>query len=142
MRVDQRFIRIILYTAPLLFVNYLFYLLGLISLLHLLYSMVLYPFGVIFVFFIWRVRDRIIGRKGYVFYKYVYIALGGWITWLVTFFGGALLILYLGVDVRRLDVPLWLSGLVFFVIPWILGGYLGYIWGKKRNFKPYEYKKR
>lgn len=135
--ITHRFIKIILFSIPLLFFSYIFYLLRFISLTHFLYFIFLYPLTSVLTLTIWHLRDRIIERRGYVFYKYVYIGVGGWITWLTTFFGGAFILWYYNINPKTLGVPLWLSGLIFFVIPWIIGGIIGYYWGKRRDFKPY-----
>ncbi len=133
----HRFIKIILFTTPLLFISYILYFLRFISLPHLLYFIFLYPVTAVFTLIIWWFRDKFIERRGYAFYKYVYIGLGGWITWLATFFGGAYILWYYRIDIRGLGIPLWFTGLIFFAIPWIIGGIIGYYWGKRRGFKPY-----
>jgi len=129
--------RIFIYTIPTIIISYLLYLSGYIGFYTFVYSIILYPFFVIFTLFIWMYRNRLIESKGFRIYKYIYIGLGGWITWLITFFGGAFILWCYKIDIKSIGTPLWLSGLIFFVIPWIVGGILGYYWGKKRGFKPY-----
>ncbi len=133
----RKLLSVIIFSFPALILDYFFYVSGSIDFTKFIISIILYPIFILFTLFIWSLRNRYLEGERINFYKYVYIGVGGWIIWLVTFFGGAFTLWYYNINLKTLGVPLWLSGLIFFIIPWVVGGVIGYYWGKKRGFEPY-----
>lgn len=69
--------------------------------------------------------------------RIAFIGVGGWVAWIIAFFGGAFIVWATG-----LPPPDYLTRwptffIVFFVVPWIVGGFIGYLVGKRRNYRPY-----
>jgi hypothetical protein len=64
----------------------------------------------------------------------------GWIAWVITFFGGAFIIWAVKGMPKPGDPPPQYPALIFivmFVVPWVVGGFIGYLVGKRRNYRPY-----
>ncbi len=134
---SRKYLTLLIASFPVLILDYLFYVNGSIDSTKFIISIILYPIFILSTLFIWDLRNKYVEEKRFNFYKYIYIGVGGWITWLITFFGGAFILWYYNINLKTLGVPLWLSGLIFFIIPWVVGGVIGYYWGKKRGFEPY-----
>jgi len=60
----------------------------------------------------------------------------GWIAWVITFFGGAFIIWATGFPLAAY-LGAWSIFILLFVVPWIVGGFIGYRIGKRRNYRPY-----
>ena len=74
--------------------------------------------------------------------KIAFIVGFGWIAWMITFFGGAFIIWAVkGMPNPGDPEPAYLVQLLtfilMFIVPWIVGGFIGYLVGKRRNFRPY-----
>ncbi len=61
----------------------------------------------------------------------------GGIAWCITFFGGAFIIWATGLPPPTNYLGSGPTFIVFFVVPWIVGGFIGYRVGKRRNYRPY-----
>ena len=69
--------------------------------------------------------------------KIAFIGGFGWIAWCITFFGGAFIILATGVPPPTDYLGQTPTFILMFIVPWPVGGYIGYRVGKRRNFRPY-----
>ena len=69
--------------------------------------------------------------------RIAFIGTGGFVAWVITFFGGAFIIWATGLPPPTTYLGPELALIILFVIPLIVGGFIGYLVGKSRNFKPY-----
>jgi len=61
----------------------------------------------------------------------------GWIAWCITFFGGVFIIWATGLPPPTDYLGQTPTFILIFIVPWIVGGYIGYRIGKRRNYRPY-----
>ena len=70
--------------------------------------------------------------------RIAFIGLGGAVAWVITFFGTAFI---MGMPTPADPPPEYsvqlLTFILVFPVPWIVGGFIGYLVGKRRNFRPY-----
>jgi len=66
-----------------------------------------------------------------------FIGFGGAVAWLITFFGVALIIWATGLPPPTRYLGTWPTFILLFIVPWPVGGFIGYLIGKRRNFRPY-----
>ena len=64
----------------------------------------------------------------------LYITLGGGGTWLIVFFGSAFIIWATGLPPPIHYVGFWISYILLFIAPWIIGAFIGDWIGKRRNY--------
>ena len=72
--------------------------------------------------------------------RIAFIGAGGAVAWFITFFGGAFIIWAVKGMPKPGDPPPQYPALIFivmFVVPWVVGGFIGYLVGKRRNYRPY-----
>jgi hypothetical protein len=61
----------------------------------------------------------------------------GWIAWCIIFFGGAFIVWATGLPPPTDYLGQTPTFILIFIVPWIVGGYIGYRIGKRRNYRPY-----
>jgi len=61
----------------------------------------------------------------------------GCMAWAITFFGTAFIIWATGLPPPTDYLGPWPTFILLFIVPWPVGGYIGYRIGKRRNFRPY-----
>jgi len=61
----------------------------------------------------------------------------GWMAWCITFFGGAFIVWATGLPPPTDSLGQTPTFILIFIVPWIVGGYIGYRIGKRRNYRPY-----
>ena len=67
----------------------------------------------------------------------LYIVLGASGTELLILFGGAFIILATGLPPPTHYLGPWPTFILLFIVPWVVGGFIGYLVGKRRNYRPY-----
>jgi len=67
----------------------------------------------------------------------LYIVLGASGTELLILFGGAFIIWATGLPPPTDYLGPWPTLILLFIVPLIVGGYIGYLVGKRRNYRPY-----
>jgi len=61
----------------------------------------------------------------------------GCMAWAITFFGAAFIIWATGLPPPTDYLGPWPTFILLFIVPWVVGGYIGYLVGKRRNYRPY-----
>ena len=69
--------------------------------------------------------------------KIAFIGSFGFMAWAITFFGAAFIIWATGLPPPTDYLGTWPTFILLFIVPWPVGGYIGYRIGKRRNFRPY-----
>jgi len=69
--------------------------------------------------------------------RIAFIGTGGFVAWVITFFGGAFIILAAGLPPPTDYLGQWPTFILLFIVPWVVGGFIGYLVGKRRNYRPY-----
>ena len=72
-------------------------------------------------------------KKFQLFRKVVLIGFFGSITWFITFFGGAYILWATGWPPPTSYLGPWPTLILITVVPWIVGGYIGYLVGKRQR---------
>jgi len=87
---------------------------------------------------VWYVKTRYETSKTMqLVYRIAFIGAGGFAAWVITFFGGAFIIWATGLPPPVAYLGPERSLVILFVVPWIVGGFIGYLVGKRRNFRPF-----
>ena len=114
------------------------YLLGYIDIWRLCRGILVVFVAIPLTYGVWYLRTRYQTTKTMQsIMRIAFIGGFGGIAWVITFFGGAFIVWVTG-----LPPPDYLTRwptffIVFFVVPWIVGGFIGYLVGKRRNYRPY-----
>ncbi len=76
-------------------------------------------------------------KKTQLINRIAFIAGFGWIAWVITFFGTAFIIWATGLRPPTDYLGAWSILILLFVVPWIVGGFIGYWVGKRRDYRPF-----
>jgi len=131
----------IIVCSVLIIAQCILYVLGYIDLSELCGGILIVFVAIPLTYGIWYLRTRYeTSKKIQLFYKIAFIGLGGVVAWVITFFGTALIIL----AVKGMPKPSdpsskypEISLFFLFVVPWVVGGFIGYWLGKRRDFRPF-----
>ena len=133
----------IIVCSVLIIAQCILYVLGYIDLSELCGGILIVFVAIPLTYGIWYLRTRYeTSKKIQLFYKIAFIGLGGVVAWVITFFGTALIILAVKGMPKPSDPPpeysvQLLTFILMFIVPWIVGGFIGYLVGKRRNYRPY-----
>jgi hypothetical protein len=127
--------------SVLIVLDGILYLLGYTALSQL-FGVILVVFAAIpLTYWIWHLQIRYQTTKTVqLINKIAFIGTGGFVAWVITFFGGAFIIWAVKGMPKPGDPPPQYPALIFiviFIVPWIVGGFIGYLIGKRRNYRPY-----
>ena len=121
----------------------IFYLLGYIDLSKLCGGILLVFVGISLAYGVQSLQIRYqTSKKMQLINRIAFIGGFGFIAWAITFFGGAFIIWAVKGMPTSADPPSeypvqLLTLILMFIVPWIVGGYIGYRVGKRRNYRPY-----
>ena len=133
----------IIVCSVLIVAQCIFYLLGYIDLSQLCRGVLVVFVAIPLTYGVWYLRTRYQTTKTMrLINRIAFIGLGGAIAWVITFFGGALIIWAVKGMPTPSDPPpeypvQLLTFILMFIVPWIVGGFIGYLVGKRRNYRPY-----
>jgi len=113
------------------------YLLRYTDLLQLFSGILLVFVGIPLAYGVWYLQIRYqTSKKMQLINKIAFIVGFGWIAWVITFFGGVFIIWATGLPLAAY-LGAWSIFILLFVVPWIVGGFIGYRVGKRRNYRPF-----
>ena len=130
--------QIIIVCSSLVVLECILYLLGYMDLLKLCGGILVVFVAIPLAYGVWYLKIRYQTSKTIqLMNRIAFIGVGGWVAWIITFFGGAFIVWATG-----LPPPDYLTRgptffIFFFIVPWIVGGFIGYRVGKRRNFRRY-----
>jgi hypothetical protein len=126
--------------SVLIVLDGILYLLGYTDLSQLLGGILAVFAGIPVTYGVWYLQTRYqTSKKMQLINKIAFIGTGGFVAWVITFFGGAFIIWAvkgMPTSHRPPEYPA-LIFIVIFIVPWIVGGFIGYLVGKRRNYRPY-----
>ena len=98
-----------------------------VSLVRVVVGLVLSFLGICFAYYI-RVRPSMTVNR------VIYILFGGGVTYWIIFGGGAFIIWATGLPPPAHYLGPWISSIMLFIAPWIIGAFIGDWIGKRRNY--------
>jgi hypothetical protein len=114
------------------------YLLGYTDLLQLCFGILVVFVGIPLAYGVRYLQIRYqASKKIQLMNKIAFIVGFGWIAWCITFFGGVFIIWATGLPPPTHYLGAWSTFILLFVVPWPVGGYIGYRIGKRRNYRPF-----
>jgi hypothetical protein len=127
--------------SVLIVLDGILYLLGYTALSQLFGGILVVFAAIPLTYGIWHLQIRYqTTKKMQLINKIAFIGTGGFVAWVITFFGGAFIIWAVKGMPKPSDPPPQYPALIFiviFIVPWIVGGFIGYLIGKRRNYRPY-----
>ena len=124
--------------SALIVLDGVLYLLGYTDLSQLLGVILAVFAGIPVTYGVWYLQTRYqSSKKMQLINKIAFIGTGGFVAWVITFFGGALIIWATGLPPPAAYLGPEMALIILFVAPWIVGGFVGYLVGKRRNFRPF-----
>ena len=128
----------IIVCSVLIVAQCIFYLLGYIALGNLLRGILVLFVGILMSYGVWYLQIRYqTSKKMQLVNRIAFIGGFGFIAWVITFFGGAFIIWATGLPPPTDYLGQTPTFILMFIVPWIVGGFIGYIVGKRRNYRPY-----
>jgi len=114
----------------------IFYLLGYINLAKLFGGILLLFPGILLGYEVWYIKIRYQATKTMqLINRITFIGLGGFVAWFITFFGGAFIILTTALPSPADYLGPGPTFILMFIVPWIVGGFIGDRVGKRRNYR-------